>query len=37
MLAGFDDCSREFIYGAYLGRSLGTSSTVEPRKLLDGV
>jgi hypothetical protein len=30
MLAGFGDGSREFIYGTYLGRSLGTSSNVEP-------
>jgi hypothetical protein len=30
MLAGFGDCSREFIYGAYLGRSFGASSNVEP-------
>jgi hypothetical protein len=30
MLAGFGDGSREFIYGAYLGRSFGTSSNVEP-------
>jgi hypothetical protein len=30
MLAGFGDSSREFIYGAYLGRSFGGSSNVEP-------
>jgi hypothetical protein len=30
MLASFGDGSKEFIYGAYLGRSLGTSGNVEP-------
>jgi hypothetical protein len=30
MLAGFSDSSREFIYGAYLGRSFGASSNMEP-------
>jgi hypothetical protein len=30
MLAGFGDGSREFVYGAYLGRSFGASSNVEP-------
>jgi hypothetical protein len=30
MLAGFGDGSIEFIYGAYLGRSFGASSNVEP-------
>jgi hypothetical protein len=29
MLAGFGNGSREFIYGAYLGHSFGTSSNVE--------
>jgi hypothetical protein len=29
MLVGFGDGSREFIYGAYLGRSFGTSSNME--------
>jgi hypothetical protein len=30
MLAGFGDGSREFVYGACLGRSFGTSSNMEP-------
>jgi hypothetical protein len=30
MLAGFGDSSREFIYGAYLGRSFGARSNVQP-------
>jgi hypothetical protein len=30
MLTGFGDSSRQFVYGAYLGRSFGTSSNVEP-------
>jgi hypothetical protein len=30
MLAGFGDSSREFIYGAYLGRNFGANSKVEP-------
>jgi hypothetical protein len=30
MLAGFGDASREFIYGAYLGLSFGTSNNEEP-------
>jgi hypothetical protein len=30
MLAGFGDGSREFVYGAYLERSFGASSNMEP-------
>jgi hypothetical protein len=30
MLAGFGVCSREFVYGAYLWRSFGANSNVEP-------
>jgi hypothetical protein len=30
MLAGFGDGSREFVYGACVGRSFGASSNVEP-------
>jgi hypothetical protein len=30
MLAGFGDGSREFVYGAYLARSFGASSNMEP-------
>jgi hypothetical protein len=29
MLAGFGDGSKEFVHGAYLGRSFGASSNVE--------
>jgi hypothetical protein len=30
MLAGFGDGSREFVYGACLGRSFGASSNMKP-------
>jgi hypothetical protein len=30
MLAGFGNGSREFVYGAYLGRSFGANSNMEP-------